>query len=252
MSWVQRIRILPLLIVIAMMAFSLRLVDVASGVATLSKNKPAAHLQDGKQATTSHSETRIALAPAQAADDESKEMTGEGEGDNKEEMASKKEDEKPEEPDISKWQDASDGDLSVDEVKMEVFEDLVERRKKLDEIEKDLVTREALLRAAEQELERKFQELASLRRDIEKLLEKQSAEEQARVSSLVKIYEGMKPKDAAAIFNTLDLDVLVSVMSKMSERRLSGILASMNPERARTVTIMLAEQSKLPTLPDAQ
>ena len=245
MTWVQRIRILPLLIIVAMMAFSLRLVDVATGVSTMSKDRSPQSTGEIMVPEVKLSETKIALATAQAADEEPK-------SEEVDKKVSDKKEKKKDEPDISKWQDASDGDLSVDEVKMEVFEDLVARGKSLDEVEKDLVTREALLRAAEQELERKFQELASLRRDIEKLLEKQSAEEQARVSSLVKIYEGMKPKDAAAIFNTLDLDVLVSVMSKMSERKISGILAAMNPERARTVTIMLAEQSKLPTLPGSQ
>ena len=62
----------------------------------------------------------------------------------------------------------------------------------------------------------------------------------------------MKAKDAARIFDTLDLDVLVSVVSQMSERRLSPILAGMNPERARTVTIVLAEQKQLPKLPQIQ
>ena len=83
----------------------------------------------------------------------------------------------------------------------------------------------------------------------ENLLENQSEEEKARIVSLVKIYEGMKPKDAARIFDTLDLDILVSVVSQMSERKLSPVLAAMNPERARTVTIMLAEQKRLPSLP---
>ena len=84
----------------------------------------------------------------------------------------------------------------------------------------------------------------------EKLLEDQSEEEKARIASLVKIYEGMKPKEAARIFDTLDLDILVNVVSQMSERKLSPVLASMNPERARTVTIMLAEQKTLPEMPE--
>jgi flagellar motility protein MotE (MotC chaperone) len=90
-----------------------------------------------------------------------------------------------------------------------------------------------------------------LRREIENLLQKQSEEEMARINSLVKIYQGMKPKDAARIFDTLDLDILVVVVSKMSERKLSPVLAAMNPERARTVTIMLAEQKQLPSLPQS-
>jgi len=60
------------------------------------------------------------------------------------------------------------------------------------------------------------------------------------------VYEAMKSKDAARIFNTLDLDVLVDVMSRMSDRKISPILAQMEPERARTVTMMLAQNGGLP------
>ena len=125
-------------------------------------------------------------------------------------------------------------------------------REELDKRERDLATREALLQAAEQELDRKYQEMDAIRSEIKKLLEEQSEEEKARIASLVKIYEGMKPKEAARIFDTLDLDILVSVTSQMSERKLSPVLASMNPDRAKTLTIMLAEQKTLPTLPEEQ
>jgi flagellar motility protein MotE (MotC chaperone) len=37
----------------------------------------------------------------------------------------------------------------------------------------------------------------------------------------------------------------------MSERKLSPIIAAMNPERAKTMTIMLAQEKKLPTLPES-
>jgi flagellar motility protein MotE (MotC chaperone) len=134
---------------------------------------------------------------------------------------------------------------------MEVLQDLAARRDSLDKKEQELQTREALLRAAEQEIDRKYQELSSLRSELENLLNKQSEEEKSRIISLVKVYENMKPKEAARIFDTLDIPVLMSVMSKMSERKLSPIMASMNPERAKTMTIMLAEEKALPTLPPA-
>ena len=59
----------------------------------------------------------------------------------------------------------------------------------------------------------------------------------------------MKAKDAARIFNTLSIDVLLEVLSGMSERKTAPILASMETERARQVTILLSEQKKLPSLP---
>ena len=146
------------------------------------------------------------------------------------------------------WRDASEESLEFSEMRMELFEDLVARRRALEERERELSVREALLKTAEKEIEQKYNELVSLRSEIQELLKEQSEEEKARIASLVKIYEGMKPKDAARIFNTLDLDVLISVVGRMSERKSAPILASMDPERARTLTIMLMEQKSLPNL----
>ena len=147
------------------------------------------------------------------------------------------------------WLDAGDARMQNSALQMEMIEELAEKRKFLDSREAELATREAIMQASEKEIKRKYEELKNLKNEIEILLGQQSDAEKARIASLVKVYEGMKAKDAARIFDTLDIDVLVSVMSQMSERRLSPILASMNPERARTVTIILAEQKKLPELP---
>lgn len=108
--------------------------------------------------------------------------------------------------------------------------------------------REALLEAGQKELDRKYKELTGIRDEIQSLLKKQSEEEAARLQSLVKIYTGMKAKDAARIFNTLDMDILVEVVSKMPESKSAPILAAMDADRARAVTTLLAEQKKLPTL----
>lgn len=148
------------------------------------------------------------------------------------------------------WKDASDNDIAFSPVQMELFEDLAKRRKELDLREKELVTREALLQAAEKNLDQKYKELSDLRAEVQEILQQQNEAEQARIASLVKIYEGMKAKDAARIFDSLDMDVLLRVLGKMSERKSAPIIASMNPERARSVTIMLSEQKALPTLDD--
>lgn len=242
----EKIRILPLLIFVAMLAFSVRAVEVVSGFRDLSGAAVAA---SGEKTAASEeampSEEKLAMS-------ETEPEAGEPEEPAAEEPAAEEEESALGEPptDEDKWRDASDSNFDVDGVKMEMFKDMAERRQELDKRERTLVTREALLKAAEQEIERKYQEMAALRTEIEGLLEKQSEEEQKRIQSLVKIYEGMKPKEAARIFDTLDLDVLTNVLSLMSERRLSPILAAMNPERARTVTILLAEEKKLPELPD--
>jgi flagellar motility protein MotE (MotC chaperone) len=146
------------------------------------------------------------------------------------------------------WQDSYDEDIEYSEVKAELYQDLSNRRQELDKRERELGTREALLKAAERELDQKLRELNIVKDEITLLLQEQSEEERKRIQSLVKIYEGMKAKDAARIFNTLDMDVLLNVISRMSERKSAPILAEMNPERARSVTILLAEQKQLPVL----
>ena len=213
-------RLLPLLIIVSFLSFAVRLSEVVTGVSTLS----------GAAFAEEKAEDRTAQGDMKKEESEEVEVV---EGDKKDEP---------------KWRDANDSSFDMMDVKFELFEDLSKRREELDGMEKKLMAREALLKAAEQELERKYQELTKLRNEIEALLERQSDEEEGRINSLVKIYEGMKPKDAARIFDTLDIDVLMSVVAKMSERKVSPIMAAMNPERVRTITIMLAEQKKLPTL----
>ncbi len=218
-------RILPMLVIVVFLAFSVRLSEVVVGVSSISDGAYAAapkeERHDNHEDTTKNEASEDHGSMVVTEDKDAKEPV---------------------------WRDASDSDLDFSDVKMEMFEDLMERRKNLEKKEREFHVREALLEAAEKELGRKYSELSSLKSEIEGLLDLQEGEEKARIGSLVKIYEGMKPKDAARIFDTLDLDVLVSVLSKMSERKISPVLAAMNPERARTVTIMLAEEKTLPTL----
>lgn len=154
----------------------------------------------------------------------------------------------PDMAEATEWRDFMDEDLEFSESRLKLLEDLSARRKIIDKQSKELKIREALLQAAERELDQKYEELELLKTEIEQLLGKQSEEEEKRILSLVKIYEGMKAKDAARIFNTLDTDVLLSVLGRMSERKSAPIIASMDPNRARSVTILLAEQKSLPNL----
>ena len=266
-----RIRLLPVVVFIVMLAFSVRLADVVADVSHLTNEAEAAGQEATpppavpSQAASGENQHDLVAAPAapmavdqapaQSGDTQDTMLNPAPADDSQKSMKvdptsklvfdAKKEEGK----DKVDWRDASDTDIDYSSVRVEMFEDLARRRKALDQREKEINAREALLKAGEQELERKYQELTQLRQKIENLLQTQSEEEKARVESLVKIYEGMKPKDAARIFDTLDLDILVNVMGHMQERKLAPIMSSMNPERARTVTIMLAKQKQLPELP---
>ncbi len=142
------------------------------------------------------------------------------------------------------------GEHAYSAAELDVLQSLSKRRDELDKRDQELGRHEALLKAAESEVDRKIAELNKIKGELVELLNKQQAVQGERVNSLVKIYEGMKPKEAARIFDTLDMDVLLAVISKMSERKSSPIIAAMDPEKARLVTIKLTEQHKLPDMPD--
>ncbi len=235
----ENIKILPLLVFVAMLAFSVRVVDVFTDMHSLS----GAAIASEKKSAKEEEESNIPMPPPIEGSMDS-DAKGALEFPDPQVKTPAAKDGKP-----IGWQSANEMDVDDSDVVRELGDDLGKRRAELDRREKELQTKDALLKAGQQELERKYAELAQLRTEIEKLLQTQSEEEKARTTSLVKIYENMKPGDAARIFNTLDLDVLVSVMSKMSERKLSPIIGAMEAERAKTVTVIMAQQKKLPDLP---
>ena len=126
----------------------------------------------------------------------------------------------------------------------ELLQNLTEKRHELEMRAQALDQREALLNAAEDRINKKVDELTGMRTDLQKLLGLQKDKDDAQLASLVKIYENMKPKDAAAIFDNLELPVLVEVTGRMKEGKLAPVLAAMTPERARQLTVKLAERRR--------
>jgi flagellar motility protein MotE (MotC chaperone) len=142
------------------------------------------------------------------------------------------------------------GEQTFSPAEVEVLQSLSKRRDELDKRQKQIDQRESLLKVAESEVDRKISELNKIKKELEDLLGKQQTAQDERMISLVKIYEGMKPKEAARIFDTLDMSVLLPVISRMKENKTAPVLAAMDPEKARQVTIKLAEQRKLPNIAD--
>ena len=129
---------------------------------------------------------------------------------------------------------------------IEILQSLAERREILDERERDLERRTAVLAAAEARIEEKIAKLESLRASIEQLVAENEKRNDAQIESLSKIYSAMKPKEAANIFESLEIEVVLSVLGRMKERTSAAILAKMNPTRAQAVTLQLAQQNQLP------
>src|SRR5690606_33127509 len=112
--------------------------------------------------------------------------------------------------------------------------------------EREQQLRENLLRATEQRIDGKIQELKELEARIEALIARHDAQTEENLASLVKVYESMKPKDAARIFEQLEMDILIDVAGRMREAKMAAIMADMDAEKAKQLTVELATGRPLP------
>lgn len=124
-----------------------------------------------------------------------------------------------------------------------ILERLGERRQELDARARELEIRENLLKSAEKRLDSRVNELKTLEQQAGGSAQKREAEEAARLKSLVTMYENMKPKDAAKIFDRLELPILIAVVSQIKPRVMSDIMAQMQPEAAERLTTELASRA---------
>ena len=129
----------------------------------------------------------------------------------------------------------------VSDAERGILLDLRHRRLALDARARDLDQREAELAAADRHLGDRVQQLAALQVRLEALEASRQQHSTENWAGLVKVYESMKARDAAAIFDVLDMQVLLQVLDRMRERPAAAILAAMQPDRARLATQMLAE-----------
>ncbi len=124
-----------------------------------------------------------------------------------------------------------------------ILERLQERRLEIEAQAREQEIRDGLLKAAEQKLEGRVSELKNLEAKVGASVQGKQDADASRFKSLVAMYENMKPKDAAKIFDRLDIAILVQVTSQINPRKMSDILGQMSPEAAERLTVELANRA---------
>jgi len=124
-----------------------------------------------------------------------------------------------------------------------LLERLSERRSELEKRENELDMRDTLLKAAEKRLETKIHDLKDAEARIVTATQQKEDAEKERLKNLVTMYENMKAKDAAKIFDRLDVKLATEVAKMIQPRRMSDIMAQMTPESAQRLTVELASSS---------
>ncbi len=124
-----------------------------------------------------------------------------------------------------------------------VLERLKARREQLDQRAREIDIRENLLKDAEKQIEAKVAEMKAVQAQISAAKTQKKEAEEARLKGLVTTYENMKPKDAANVFDRLEMPVLIQIASRIKPRNMSDILGLMSPDAAERLTVELARRA---------
>ena len=133
----------------------------------------------------------------------------------------------------------------------QALQQLMARRKELDNREQQLEMRAELNMRAETRLDEQIEKLTSLRNELASLVKNLDEAEERKLARLVKIYETMKPKAAAEIFNRLDIKILIHVIERMKEAKSAAVLGKMDPAVAKRITTELAKKKERPVLDES-
>ncbi len=131
---------------------------------------------------------------------------------------------------------------------IELAEELATKRASTDDRKRQIELRERLLEASEKRIDAKLIELKAAETRAVSVVSARQTVASEQFASLVKVYETMKPKDAARIFEKLDLSVQLAVATRMKERNMAALMAEMTPDAARNLTMEMAAQAQLSTI----
>lgn len=144
-----------------------------------------------------------------------------------------------------------DDDQVASASQVDVMNGLSKRRRELDAREAELNTQANMIAAAEKRVDAKIAQLKQLQAQMNTLLAQRDDAQKAQIASLVKTYSTMKAQDAARIFEKLPDEVLIPVAHDMKSDIMALVLAKMNPDSAKALTIKLADRLTLPQTTDA-
>jgi flagellar motility protein MotE (MotC chaperone) len=226
----MRIRFLPLTMFAAALMLTVKISDIWDGLAGGTVTVARAQAQQSKSGEPSASVEKDAVT---------EEKTTAGGTDDKGDGAAPAEG-------AGAGRLASDDPTLLTQAEIDLLQQLAERREALEAQERELEMRTGLLKAAEARIDKKVEELKQFQATITQLIKTYDEQQDAKTRSLVKIYENMKPKDAARIFEEMDLDTLLMVVERMKERKLAPIMAKMDPSKATEITVELSRLRQLP------
>jgi len=126
------------------------------------------------------------------------------------------------------------------EAQVNLLLQIEQKRAALRAEEEALAHRAHWLLQVKADIERRLAELEKLRAELKALVDQRQAEEDRKLLHLVKVYESMRPEQAAPLIDGLDDELVVQIFSRMREKQAAKILEYVDPARGVSISRQIA------------
>jgi len=130
----------------------------------------------------------------------------------------------------------------------ELLAALEAREERLTTRESQLADRMQALRVAEQEVREHLEQLRAAEESLEATIATAETANEGDITSLVSVYEGMKPAEAAALFEEMAPEFAAGFMARMRPDAAAAIMAGLEPATAHSISVVIAgRNARVPT-----
>jgi len=123
---------------------------------------------------------------------------------------------------------------------MQMLEAIRAREGKVEQQEAAFQDRMQALKIADQEITRKLAALTTAEEKLRGTIALADSAAEDDLVRLTKVYESMKPKQAAALFEEMNPDFAAGFLARMRPEIAAGIMSSLSPQAAHTFSVVMA------------
>jgi flagellar motility protein MotE (MotC chaperone) len=121
-----------------------------------------------------------------------------------------------------------------------VFRDMAVERDRIQQEKEELLALGQSVAVQEQVLNLSREQLLEVIKKLETRQQEYIEERERSAAKLAKMYEAMKPAQAAPIMQALDLEIILDIMGRMKDRQAAKILSKMDPGLAAQVSTRMS------------
>ena len=123
-----------------------------------------------------------------------------------------------------------------------VFRDMATERDRIQQEKEELLALGQAVAVQEQVLNLSREQLLAVIKKLDSRQQEYIEERDKSATKLAKMYEAMKPAQAAPIMQALDIEIILDIMGRMKERQAAKILSKMDPGLAARVSTRMSLQ----------